>query len=133
MNDLTGPKLSRREAGTLTLAAGIGALWMPHSFAAGDTALITKAIPSSGQRLPVIGIGTNAFSEAKHDELRPVLKRMVELGGSVIDTAPAYGESEQVIGELAAELGIRERVFVATKLTAGPMGAPPPDSLQRSC
>jgi aryl-alcohol dehydrogenase-like predicted oxidoreductase len=74
----------------------------------------------TGQRLPVIGIGTNVFSEAKRDELRPVLKRMVELGGSVIDTAPAYGESEQVIGELVAELGIRDRIFLATKLTAGP-------------
>jgi aryl-alcohol dehydrogenase-like predicted oxidoreductase len=128
-----GPKLSRREAATLTLAAAAGALCASHSFAADSAPLITKTIPSSGQRLPVIGIGTNAFSEAKHDELRPVLKRMVELGGSLIDTAPAYGESEQVIGELVAELAIRERVFLATKLTAGPMSATPPDSLQRSC
>ena len=71
--------------------------------------------------MPVIGIGTNAFSEAKHDQLRPVLKRMVELGGSVIDTAPAYGESEQVIGELVAELGIRDRNSLSPSLTAGPM------------
>jgi aryl-alcohol dehydrogenase-like predicted oxidoreductase len=120
MSDLTDGKLSRRQACALTLAAGVGALCAPHSFAADSAALISKAIPLTGQRLPVIGIGTNVFSEAKRDELRPVLKRMVELGGSVIDTAPAYGESEQVIGELVAELGIRDRIFLATKLTAGP-------------
>jgi aryl-alcohol dehydrogenase-like predicted oxidoreductase len=59
----------------------------------------------------------------------------------VIETAPVYGESEQVIGELVAELGIRDRVFLATKLTAAPMKLPPPnidpgvfgvDSLERS-
>ena len=132
MKELTGPKLSRRDAATLTLAAGVGALCASRSFAAASAALITKAIPSSGQRLPVIGIGTNAFSEARHDDLRPVLKRMVELGGSVIDTAPAYGESEQVIGELVAELGIRDRIFLATKLTAGAMAPAPVDTLQRS-
>jgi aryl-alcohol dehydrogenase-like predicted oxidoreductase len=131
VNELTGPKLSRRQAATLTLAAGVGALWTPHSFAADSAALITKTIPSTGQRLPVIGIGTNVFSEAKLDPLRAVLKRMVELGGSVIDTAPAYGESEQVIGELLAELGIRDRIFLATKLTAGPMAAAAPDSETR--
>lgn len=132
MNNPTSAKLSRRQAATLTLAAGVGALCASRSFAAAPAALITKAIPSSGQRLPVIGIGTNAFSEAKHDQLRPVLKRMVELGGSVIDTAPAYGESEQVIGELVAELGIRDRIFLATKLTAGPMAPAPAETLQRS-
>jgi aryl-alcohol dehydrogenase-like predicted oxidoreductase len=119
VNELTGPKLSRRQATALTLA-GAGALCAPHAFSADTAALITKAIPSSGQRLPVIGIGTNVFSEARREELRAVLKRMVELGGSVIDTAPAYGESEQLIGELLAELGIRDRMFLATKLTSGP-------------
>lgn len=121
MDERRNPKLSRRQAAALTLAAGVGALCAQHSVAADAAALITKAIPSTGQRLPVIGIGTNAFSEARREELRPVLKRMVELGGSVIDTAPAYGESEQVIGELVAESGIRDRIFIATKLTSGPV------------
>ncbi len=86
-----------------------------------------KAIPVSGQRLPVIGVGTNSFTESKRADLRPLLSRMVELGGSVVDTAPVYGESEQVIGELMAELGIRERIFLASKLTAAPMSVPPPN------
>lgn len=128
MSDEASAKLSRRDAARLTLAAGVGALCTPRAFATDPAALINKAIPSSGQRLPVIGIGTNAFNETRHDELRAVLKRMVELGGSVIDTAPTYGESEQVIGELVAELAIRDRIFLATKLTAGPMAATASDT-----
>ena len=102
-------------------------LWPPRSPASDPSGLITRAIPSTGQRLPVIGVGTNSFTESKRDELRQVLRRMVELGGSVVDTAPVYGESEQVLGELIAELGIRDRIFLASKLTAGPMAVPPPN------
>lgn len=115
--------LSRRQAMLLAAAAGGSALWRPTW--AADAPLIAKAIPGSGQRLPVIGIGTNSFSLAKIDELRPVLKRMVELGAAVIDTAASYGESEQVIGQLLSELGIRDKVFLATKLTGGPQQMPP--------
>jgi len=120
-------RLSRRDAAALTLGAGISALWPLRCLAAEPSTLITKPIASTGQPLPVIGVGANSFTESKRDELRQVLKRMVELGGSVIDTAPVYGESEQVIGELLAELGIRERIFLASKLTAGPMAVPPPN------
>jgi len=102
-------------------------LWPRRSPASDPSGLITRAIPSTGQRLPVIGVGTNSFTESKRDELRQVLRRMVELGGSVVDTAPVYGESEQVLGELIAELGIRDRIFLASKLTAGPMAVPPPN------
>jgi aryl-alcohol dehydrogenase-like predicted oxidoreductase len=128
MKQHTVPQFSRRNAAALTLAAGVTALWPPRSLAADASTPITKAIASTGQRLPVIGLGTNAFSESKRDELGALLKRMVELGGSVVDTAPAYGESEQVIGELLADLGIRERIFLATKLTAGPMPGPKTDA-----
>jgi aryl-alcohol dehydrogenase-like predicted oxidoreductase len=123
----TGLQLSRRDAAALTLAAGVSVLWPPRSPASDPSGLITRAIPSTGQRLPVIGVGTNSFTESKRDELRQVLRRMVELGGSVVDTAPVYGESEQVLGELIAELGIRDRIFLASKLTAGPMAVPPPN------
>jgi aryl-alcohol dehydrogenase-like predicted oxidoreductase len=123
----TGLQLSRRDAAALTLAAGVSVLWPRRSPASDPSGLITRAIPSTGQRLPVIGVGTNSFTESKRDELRQVLRRMVELGGSVVDTAPVYGESEQVLGELIAELGIRDRIFLASKLTAGPMAVPPPN------
>jgi aryl-alcohol dehydrogenase-like predicted oxidoreductase len=80
--------------------------------------LITKAIPSTKEKLPVIGIGTNAFGVSAPEEIaarRDVLKRLPELGGSVVDTAQAYGESESVIGAQLAELGNRSKIFLATK------------------
>ena len=82
---------------------------------------ILRTIPSSGERLPVIGLGTNNYSPTTLEERlarRVVLERLPQLGGRVVDTAPAYRESEKVLGELIAELGNRERLFLATKVTA---------------
>jgi len=103
-------------------AAGLG-LSRPMSAAQGaeSAALSMKAIPTSGEKIPVVGLGTNGYSVSDPAELaarRAVIKRMAELGASVIDTAPAYGESEVVLGGFMAELGIRGRMFVATKITA---------------
>jgi aryl-alcohol dehydrogenase-like predicted oxidoreductase len=84
--------------------------------------LITKAIPSTKEKLPVIGIGTNAFGVSSAEEIaarREVLKRLPELGGAVVDTAQAYGESESVIGAQLAELGLRSKIFLATKTPLG--------------
>jgi aryl-alcohol dehydrogenase-like predicted oxidoreductase len=120
-------QFSRREAVALTLGAAASAICPPRLLASEQPGLITRAIPATAERLPLIGVGTNSFTQAKRPDLRALLQRMFELGGSVIDTAPVYGESEQVIGELVAELGIRDRIFLATKLTAGPMGVPPPN------
>jgi diketogulonate reductase-like aldo/keto reductase len=107
------------EAGVL---AGVGTLLTSHSGAtesAGSSLpLISKAIPSSGERLPAIGIGTDSFREDLRAEIRAELQRMSELGGSVIDTAAAYGDSEALIGEALVSLNMRERMFVATKLVA---------------
>ena len=83
--------------------------------------LVRKAIPSTGEQLPVIGLGTNNYNVTAAEDLAPrreVLARMPELGGAVIDTAPAYGRSETVLGDLLADLGTRERFFLATKVTA---------------
>jgi aryl-alcohol dehydrogenase-like predicted oxidoreductase len=83
--------------------------------------LNTRVIPSSGERIPVIGVGTNNYSPATPEERaarRAVLARLTELGAKVIDTAPAYRQSEQVIGELLAEIGNRNEAFIATKVTA---------------
>jgi len=125
MKRFTQRRRSRREALLLGLAAGVCASGTPLGGAPGP-GLITRRIPATGERLPVIGLGSNSFTEARRSDLRALLQRMVELGGSVLDTAPVYGESEQVIGELLAELGIRGRIFLATKLTAAPMNAAPP-------
>ncbi len=79
---------------------------------------ITKAIPATGEKLPVIGLGTNAYGVKTEEEkgpLREVLKDMSKLGGKLIDTARAYGRSETVIGELLKELDNRKDYFIATK------------------
>ncbi|HTV96245.1 MAG TPA: aldo/keto reductase [Steroidobacteraceae bacterium] len=80
---------------------------------------ILKAIPATGQWLPVVGLGTNAFDESLLDPLREGLRHFASAGAAMLDTAAVYGESEQVIGRLVAELGLRERLFIATKITSG--------------
>ena len=86
--------------------------------AATSLPLITRPIPSSGESLPAIGIGTDSFSESARDAIQAELGRMAELGGTVIDTAAAYGDSEALIGDALADLGTRARMFLATKLVA---------------
>src|ERR1700688_593510 len=113
--------VSRREALCGGLLACFGAGCLQHS-QAGDlpdaTALITRTVPSSAEKLPAIGLGPDSFRASESDSIRAELKRMNELGGSVIDTAAAYGDSEALIGDALAGLGIRDRMFIATKLTA---------------
>ena len=120
-------KCSRRHALKAGLLAGAGMALAVRLTEAGESApLITKPIPSSGERLPVIGLGTIWFRNAQYEQLRAVLKRMSELGGTLIDTAAAYGESEGVIGRALSELEIRRKMFVATKFDAGGMRPPGP-------
>lgn len=84
--------------------------------------LNTRPIPTSGERLPVIGMGTSGSFEvgasaAERDPLREVLKRFFAAGATVIDTAPTYGPAEQVLGPLLAEQGLRPKAWLATKLS----------------
>lgn len=81
----------------------------------------TRPIPSSGEPLPVIGLGTwQTFdvgaTAAERGPLQEVLTAFVELGGRLIDSSPMYRRAEQVVGDLAAELDLRDRLFVATKV-----------------
>jgi aryl-alcohol dehydrogenase-like predicted oxidoreductase len=85
--------------------------------------LHTRLIPSANEAVPVVGIGTaRRYADPQGDqqmaELRATIARFVELGGSMIDTAPGYGRAEEVIGALVAELGVRDRLFLATKVGA---------------
>ena len=115
-------RLSRREL----LKAGIGmgaSLSLPSgSVLAQEGAVIRRKIPSSGESVPIIGIGTSrryqGTTEAERAQLKEVLRRFKELGGKVIDTAPAYGNAETVVGDLVADLGIRDSLFLATKVGA---------------
>jgi aryl-alcohol dehydrogenase-like predicted oxidoreductase len=118
--------------------AGLGATTLlggTRALAQSPRPLIEKVIPSSGERVPPIGIGTNRYgvgdNAAERAPLRATLKAFAELGGKVIDTAAVYGSSEAVIGDLAAEIGIRDQLFLATKtdLTSKVLGAA---GLQRS-
>ena len=135
------PSVSRRAFIGASVAAGVGTalagLIPAAAQAPASLPLITKPIPSSGERLPAIGLGTDAFRADVRDAIRDEIQRMTELGGSVIDTAASYGESEELIGAALASLGTRTRVFLATKLvggdsffSSGPTGAA---SLERSC
>jgi diketogulonate reductase-like aldo/keto reductase len=82
---------------------------------------MSKRIPASGEELPAIGIGTWQTFDVRPDPverapLREVLKVFAEAGGRVVDSSPMYGAAETVVGELAAELGLRARLFMATKV-----------------
>lgn len=93
----------------------------------GAGSLIMRAIPSTGERLPIIGLGSSAtFAQVArqedHDALKAVMAEMVELGGRVFDTAPGYGASEEVAGNIAQQLGISKQLFWATKLNVAPRG-----------
>lgn len=107
-------------AGAVGIALGVG--FSDSLLLAAETAaqlpLITKPIPSSREPLPVVGLGTNAYSVTTPEEIaarKQVLQHFPELGAKVIDTARGYGESEVVIGKLLAELGSRDKIFLATK------------------
>lgn len=83
---------------------------------------IMKSIPSTGEKIPAVGVGTNAYgvtSAEELTELKRVLQSMPTMGGAVIDTARAYGASEEVIGKLLADLGNRDKFFLATKTPLG--------------
>ena len=119
---------TRRRCLQATAAAGLMALAPRLALAqAAGAGLITRPIPSTGERLPIIGLGSSAsFSQVARGEdvsaLRSVLGRLAELGGTVFDTAPGYGASEEVAGRIAQELGIAQRLFWATKLNVAARG-----------
>lgn len=100
----------------------LGGACVPAS-ASAQTTILERPIPSTGETLPAIGLGTwRTFdvgaAARERAPLREVLQRFVALGGRVIDSSPMYGAAEQVAGDLAAELGIADRLWVATKVWA---------------
>jgi aryl-alcohol dehydrogenase-like predicted oxidoreductase len=118
--------VTRREWVGMTLGAGAALALSPGLLQARPRQrleLITRAIPGTSERLPLVGLGSSAtFSRVAQGEdvspLRQVFRTMVEHGGTVFDTAPSYGSgtSEEVAGRIAEELGITEQIFWATKV-----------------
>ena len=109
--------ITRRIAMTGPLAA-VAVLALP---ATASTPMLTRKIPSSGEALPVVGLGTwQTFDigndRAEMDQRKQVLRVLFEAGGSVIDSSPMYGRAEAVTGTLLAELDAREKAFLATKV-----------------
>lgn len=84
-------------------------------------AMLTRPIPSSGEAMPVIGLGTSQVFDVGPDPrarepLRAVLQAFVAAGGRIIDTSPMYGRAEAVTGDLVTDAGVRPQVFLATKV-----------------
>jgi aryl-alcohol dehydrogenase-like predicted oxidoreductase len=89
--------------------------------------LIQKKIPSSGEAIPIIGIGTaRRYEDVKSDTekapLRETIRQFQALGGKVIDTSPSYGSAEAVVGELVDGLKVRASLFLATKVSLRKVG-----------
>ena len=120
--------LTRRDWIRTTAAAGAAVSLSPRMLGAlGTQDLITRAVPSSGEQLPIIGLGSSAtFRRVAGGDnvaaLGEVLKTFTDNGATVFDTAPSYGASEEVSGQLAAEMGITDQIFWATKVNVAGRG-----------
>ena len=108
---------------------GLGAtmLFFDRGLFAQAEPLIQKKIPSSGESIPVIGIGTarryeDVKTDAEKAPLRETLRQFQLLGGKVIDSSPSYGTAEAVVGELVDGLKVRDSLFLATKVSLRKVG-----------
>ena len=114
-------KFTRRAATKSIAHLTMGAAALPHLAFKFEEEMTTRAIPSSGQLLPVVGLGTwQSFdvgtNSAERAQLAEVLTKMKAKGGQVIDSSPMYGSSEEVVGDLTSSLGIQDHFFYATKV-----------------
>jgi diketogulonate reductase-like aldo/keto reductase len=118
---MTTDSIDRRTAVRL-IAAAIAAALTPSGLTASEAHKMTmRKVPSSGEELPVIGMGSSDTFDVGDDSasrrgLRGVLQSLVDGGGRVIDTSPMYGRAEAVLGDLIDELGIDPRLWYATKV-----------------
>jgi aryl-alcohol dehydrogenase-like predicted oxidoreductase len=126
-------QLGARVGVSLGVGASLGVSLAPHSALAQHVVdgltrdawqggpLILRTIPSSGERIPAVGLGTarsyDVTTDAEKAPLFDVIRRLPELGGKLIDTAPAYGQAESVVGELVAKARNRDALFLATKVS----------------
>src|SRR5690554_5787366 len=122
--------ITRRDYLKLSALAGVALAINPKLLLADDSPreIITRVIPGTSERLPVVGLGSSAsFSriagEGETDRIRAVLEALVNNGGKVFDTAPSYGAAEEVAGNIARDTGLAERIFWATKLNVVPRGS----------
>lgn len=103
------------------MAGTTACLLVTTSFAQEKNAMLQRAIPSSGEKLPVIGLGSSrtfdvGAAAAEHQPLEEVLALFAKHGGKLVDTSPMYGRAEEVIGALATKLKLQDSLFLATKV-----------------
>jgi diketogulonate reductase-like aldo/keto reductase len=107
---------------TLGAGAALAVAPLASSGAPAPDEIRTRPIPSSGEPLPCVGLGTwqqfdvGPDATEERTALKEVLRRLVSLGGSVVDSSPMYGRAEQVVGALSAEVGLTGDLFGATKV-----------------
>jgi aryl-alcohol dehydrogenase-like predicted oxidoreductase len=120
--------ITRRQWMGMAVGAGAALGLGPRLGRAGGPApMLSRPIPSSGESIPVVGLGSSAtFRSAADgpdaDALGEVLAALVARGARVFDTAPSYGASEEVAGRLARERGLTSKIFWATKVNVAPRG-----------
>ena len=119
--------LTRRNVIKAGMAVSASLLLQPQYLSAQSQPLIQKKIPSSGEAIPIIGIGTaRRYEEVKSDAekvpLRETIRQFQALGGKVIDSSPSYGTAEAVVGELVDGLKVRDSLFLATKVSLRNVG-----------
>lgn len=110
-------RLTRRE-----FAIGSAALALTRTALAQQSALVTRPIPKTGERLPAVGLGTAEVFDSNDTKTRnkaaAVIHALLDHGGTLIDTASSYGDAETVLGEVTAPNDLRAKLFIATKLEA---------------
>ena len=119
--------IDRRTAIKAGFGLGVAMLWPRDGLLAQAQPLIQKKILSSGESIPIVGIGTarryeEVKSEAEKAPLRDTIRQFQALGGKVIDSSPSYGTAEAVVGELVEGLKIRDSLFLATKVSLRNVG-----------
>ena len=117
----TPRKLTRRYFLQELVMLLAGVAWMPQTLYGKDPKLITRAVPSSGEPIPVIGMGTSRTFDVGDDQtarqqLVQVLQTFFNNGGALIDSSPMYGSAETVVGDLLKKVTHKEALFAATKV-----------------
>lgn len=114
-------KISRRDLLKSMMAMGLITITgFDSAWAAKDQSILKRKIPSTGELIPAMGLGTSDAFETNSskdlDHLREVLRLFIKMGGKLIDTSPTYGNAENVIGKISSELGVQDKLFMATKV-----------------
>ncbi len=113
--------MNRRKSLKLLSTIPLVSLIRPDYSIFEEAKILKRLIPGSNVSIPVVGLGTWQTFDVGNNQKertvrRQVLSKLVELGGSVVDSSPMYGSSEQVVGDLATSLKINEKLFMATKV-----------------